>query len=182
MSNSLLHHGLQHARLFCPPLIPGVCSSSYSLSWWSYLTISPSAAPFSFCIQSCPVSKSFPMSQLSHQVAKALELLLQQQSFQWIIRVDFLYDWLVWSPCCLRDPQESSSGPKRLWVSGKQIVGKTLLWKWVAETWLLQLANTGLDSFPVSKSNRFTLWLGKTLLIPLSLCFLICKVEMVEPQ
>ena len=31
-----------------------------------------------------------------HQVAKVLEL--QHQSFQWILRVDFLYNWLVWSP------------------------------------------------------------------------------------
>ena len=31
----------------------------------------------------------------SHQVAKILELQLQQQSFQWIIRVDFLCYWLV---------------------------------------------------------------------------------------
>ena len=25
---------------------------------------------------------------------------LQHQSFQWVVRVDFLQDWLVWSPCC----------------------------------------------------------------------------------
>ena len=29
-------------------------------------------------------------------------------SFQWICRTDFLYDWLVWSPCSSRDYQESS--------------------------------------------------------------------------
>ena len=34
-----------------------------------------------------------------HQVAKVLEHWLQHQSFQWIFRVDFLKDWLVWSPC-----------------------------------------------------------------------------------
>ena len=34
-----------------------------------------------------------------HQVAKSLELQLQHQSFQWIFRADFLWDWLVWSPC-----------------------------------------------------------------------------------
>ena len=28
--------------------------------------------------------------------------------FQWIFRVDFLLDWLVWSPCCPKDSQESS--------------------------------------------------------------------------
>ena len=43
----------------------------------------------------------------SHQVAKVLELQLQHQSFQWIFRTDFLEDWLVWSPCCPRDTEES---------------------------------------------------------------------------
>ena len=43
-----------------------------------------------------------------HQVAKVLVLQLQHQSFQWIFRTDFLLDWLVWSPCCLWDSQESS--------------------------------------------------------------------------
>ena len=48
----------------------------------------------------------------SHQVAKVLELQLQHQSFQWIFRVDFLEDWLVWSPCSPRDSQESSPTPQ----------------------------------------------------------------------
>ena len=30
----------------------GVCSNSCPLSWWCYLTISSSASPFSFCLQS----------------------------------------------------------------------------------------------------------------------------------
>jgi len=37
----------------------------------------------------------------SHQVAKVLEFQLQHQSFQRTFRSDFLYDWLVWSPCSL---------------------------------------------------------------------------------
>ena len=55
--------GLQHASLLCPPLSPRVCSNSYPLSQWCYLTISSSAAPF-FYLQSFPASGSFPMSQL----------------------------------------------------------------------------------------------------------------------
>ena len=55
-------HELYHARLFCPPLSPGVCSDSCPLGWWCYLTISPSAAPFTFCLQYFP--GSFPMSRL----------------------------------------------------------------------------------------------------------------------
>ena len=34
------------------------------------------------------------------------------QSFQWIFRTDFLQDWLVWSPCCPRDSEESSPTPQ----------------------------------------------------------------------
>ena len=47
-----------------------------------------------------------------NQVAKILVLQLWQQSFRWICRVDFLYDWLVWSPCCPRESQEFSPKPQ----------------------------------------------------------------------
>ena len=47
-----------------------------------------------------------------YQVAIVGELQLQHQSFQWIFRVDFLCDWLVWSSCCSRDSQESSPTPQ----------------------------------------------------------------------
>ena len=64
MSNSLWPHGLQHARLPCPPLSPGVCSHSCWLSWWCHPTMSSSVIPFSSYPQSFPASGSFPMSQL----------------------------------------------------------------------------------------------------------------------
>ena len=48
----------------------------------------------------------------SHQVTRILELQLQHQSFRWVFRVDFLFDWLVWSPCCPRDSQESFPAPQ----------------------------------------------------------------------
>ena len=50
VSDSLWPHGLQHARLPCPSLFPGVCSS-----WWLYPTISSSIS-FSFYPQSFPES------------------------------------------------------------------------------------------------------------------------------
>ena len=62
MSNYLWLNGLQHARLLCPPLSPRVCSNSCPLSQGCYLTISSFVVPFSFCLQSSPVSGSFPMS------------------------------------------------------------------------------------------------------------------------
>ena len=41
-----------------------LCSHSYPLSWWCYLTISSSTSSFSFCLQSFPASGSFPTSWL----------------------------------------------------------------------------------------------------------------------
>ena len=38
MSDSLPLHGLQHTRLPCPSLSPGVCSNSCPSSWWCHLT------------------------------------------------------------------------------------------------------------------------------------------------
>ena len=48
MSDSLRPHGLQHARLPCFSLCPGVCSNSCPLSQWCHPTISPSVTPFSW--------------------------------------------------------------------------------------------------------------------------------------
>ena len=48
----------------------------------------------------------------SKQGPKVSELQFQHQSFQWIFRIDFLYDWLVWPPCSPRDSQESSWTPQ----------------------------------------------------------------------
>ena len=62
--STLQPHGLQHARLLCPPLSPWVCFNSCPLSWWYYLTISFSASPFSSCLPSFPTSGSFLMTQL----------------------------------------------------------------------------------------------------------------------
>jgi len=43
VSDSLQPHGLQHSKLPCPSLFPGVSSNSRPLSQWYYLTISSSA-------------------------------------------------------------------------------------------------------------------------------------------
>ena len=64
MSDSLQAHGLQHARLPCPPLSPRVCSSSCPLSWWCHSTISSSTTLFCFHPQSFPASGVFPMNWL----------------------------------------------------------------------------------------------------------------------
>ena len=56
--------GLQHTRLLCPSLSPGVCSNSCPLSRWCHPTISSSVTPFSSWLQSFPASGSLPMSWL----------------------------------------------------------------------------------------------------------------------
>ena len=63
MSDSLQPLGLQHTRLPCFSPSPGVCSNSYSLSWWCHPTISNSATHFS-CPQSFPASRPFSVSWL----------------------------------------------------------------------------------------------------------------------
>ena len=63
MPDYLRPHGLQHARPPCPSLTPGSYSHSCPLSWWCHPTISSSVIPFSSCLQSFPVSGSFPVSQ-----------------------------------------------------------------------------------------------------------------------
>ena len=64
VSDSLLHHGLQHARLSCLSPSPGVCPSSYPLHHWCHPAISSSDALFFFYLQFFPASGTFPMSQL----------------------------------------------------------------------------------------------------------------------
>ena len=110
MSDSLQCHGLQHSRLPCPSLSPRVCSNSCPSSRWCHPTISSSVNPFSSCLQSFPATGSFPVSQLFASGDQIMEFL--HQSFQWVFRVDFLWDWLVWFPWSPRDYQESSLAPQ----------------------------------------------------------------------
>ena len=55
---------MQPARLPCPSPSPRACSNSCPVSQWCHSTILSSVIPFSSCLQSCPASGSFPMSQL----------------------------------------------------------------------------------------------------------------------
>ena len=64
VTNALQPHGLQHTRPPCPSPTPRACSNSCPLSHeWCHPTISSSVTLFSSCPQSCPASRSFPMSQ-----------------------------------------------------------------------------------------------------------------------
>ena len=107
---TLQPHEQQHASLSCPSLSPAVCSNSCSNHW-----IGDAFQPCHLLL--CPSPPSLNLSQYQglfqwvcslNQVAKVLELQLQHQSFQWIFRLDFLYDWLLWYICSPKDSQESS--------------------------------------------------------------------------
>ena len=111
MSYSLWPRGLQHTRIPCP--------STVSLSLLKLMTIESmmSSNHVILCHPlSSPSPHAFNLSQKqglfqwvssSYQGVKVLELQLQHQSLQWIFRIDFLYDWLDWSPCSPRESQES---------------------------------------------------------------------------
>ena len=72
----------------------------------------PLSSPFPPAFYLSEHQSLFQWVSSSHQVAKGLELQLQQQSFQWIFRTDFLQDWLVWAPWSPRDSQESFPVPQ----------------------------------------------------------------------
>ena len=101
VSNSLRPHESQHARPPCPSPITGVHSNSCPSSPWCHPAISSSVIPFSSCPQTLPASKSFPMSQSSHEAAKVLDFQLYNHSFQRNARAD-LQNGLVGSPCSHR--------------------------------------------------------------------------------
>ena len=100
MSNSLQPYGLQHTRLPCPSLSPGVCSNSCSLSWWCHLTISSS------CPRSFPEWGSLPVSwffKSGDQSIGASASVLPMNIQDW---------FLLESLCSPRDSQESFPTPQ----------------------------------------------------------------------
>ena len=112
MSYSLRPHGLQHTRLPCPSPTPRACSNSHPSSQWWHITISSSVIPFSSCLLSFPGSGSFSNESVLHIRWSKYWSFSFSQFFQWIFRTDFLWDWLVGSPCSPRDSQEYSSTPQ----------------------------------------------------------------------
>ena len=96
MSDSLRPHGLQHARLPCPSLSPGVCPNSWPLSQWCHLTISSSVTHF------CSFPQSFPASGFFSNVSVLCIRWPKYWSFSFSINssneyaqlISFRIDWL----------------------------------------------------------------------------------------
>ena len=111
MSHSLQPHVLQHARLFCLHYLQ---EFAQILVHWVSDAIQQSHpqlphSPFAFHVSHHQGHFQWVNStsggQSTGASASALSLL-------WIFRVGFLQDWLVWSPCCPSDSQESSPVPQ----------------------------------------------------------------------
>ena len=108
-SDSLWPHGLQHTRPPYPSRTPRVCSISCPSCRWCHTTNFILCRPL--LLPPSIFSSISVLSRVSSSrwVAKVMELQLEHQSLQWIIRTDFLYDGLVWSPCSPRDLQVFSN-------------------------------------------------------------------------
>ena len=86
MSNSLQFHGLQHIRLLCPSLSPRICSNSCLLSRWWYLTLSSSAAPFSFCLQCFPAATICYLSSWKREEkSQTMLIIVSQRYLFWLL-------------------------------------------------------------------------------------------------
>ena len=90
MSNSLWPHGVQQGWLLGPSLSPWFAQTH--VHW-----VKDAMQPSHSLLASSPLGLNLSQHQglfqgvsSSHQVAKAMELQLQHQFFQWIFRVDFL--------------------------------------------------------------------------------------------
>ena len=94
MYNSLWPHGLQHARLPCPSPTPRASSNICPSSRWCHPTISSSGVPFSSCLQSSPVSGSFPMRQFYIRWLKYWSFSFISPSNEYSGLISFRIDWL----------------------------------------------------------------------------------------
>ena len=99
-SDCLQHHEPQHARPPCPSPAPRVYSNSCPWSRWCHPAISSSVVPFSSCPQSLPASGSFPVSQLFAWGGQSIGVSASASVLP--------MNTQDWTPCSLRDSQESS--------------------------------------------------------------------------
>ena len=123
--HSLWPHRLQHTRLPVLHQLPELAQTHIHCIGDAIQPSHPLSSPSPPAFNLSQHQGLFQWVSSLQQVAKVLELQLQHQSFQWIFRTDFLYDWLVWSPCSLRDSQESSPAPQF-----KSINSAALLSEW----------------------------------------------------
>ena len=79
---------------------------------WLRIHLEMQGTPVQFLAWSFPASGSFPKSQLFVSGGQSIGTSTSASVLQWVFSVDLLYNWLVWSPCCPRDSQESFPAPQ----------------------------------------------------------------------
>ena len=150
MSNSLLLHVLQHARLPCPSPSPGVCSNSCPLSQWCHPTISFSVARFSSRSQSFQHQSLFQWVSSSPQAGKV-------KFVNWV-KFKLVYEEL-----------SKQAVPGQGWGVG---VGGVCVWKII--TWLLRDNRVGIqDLIPSCVILKFGLYLFLLCLVFTAACGLL---------
>ena len=137
VSDSLRPLELQHSRVPCPSPMPEVCSNSCPSSQWCHPTISSSVIPF-FCLQSFPVSGSFPTSQFLTSGSQSIGVSASASDLQMKIQ--------DWSPLALTGLiSVQSKGLSRIFcnttVQKHQFFGHQLcLWSnFHIHTWLMEI-------------------------------------------
>ena len=85
-------YGLQHARLYCPPLSPRVCSGSCPLAWWCYLTNSLSALPFAFNLSQHRVFPSESVLRIRWPKYWSFSFCINASNEYWVL-ISFRIDW-----------------------------------------------------------------------------------------
>ena len=123
LDHTVVVQSLSHVWLFANPWTTALHVSLYFTITWNLLKIMSfkSVMTSNHLILCHPLllPSIFPSirvfsneSALHIRWPQVLKLQLQHQSFQWIFRIDFLKGWLVSSPDCARDFQESSPAPQ----------------------------------------------------------------------
>ena len=111
-SESLLPHGLQHARAPYPSLTPRAYANSCPSCRWCYPTISLSVIPFSSCLQSFPGSGSFQMSQFFASGGQSIGDSTLASVLPMNIQDWFPLGWTGWISLQSKGSQESSATPE----------------------------------------------------------------------
>ena len=158
MSDSLWLHELQHAMLHGPSATPGACSNSCPKSPWCHATISYSVIPFSSCLESCPASGSFPMSQFfvsGSQSIRASASVLPMN----------IQDWFPSGWTGLISLQSKGLARK----SPLQHHGSKPLILWVSACFMVQLSHAYRTTGKIIALTRWT-FVGKVM----SLLFICC--------
>ena len=108
LPDSLQLHGLQHARLPCPSLPPGVCSNSCPFSRWCHPTISSSLTHPLLLPSVFPSISVFSNESALHIRRPKYWSFSISPSNEYPGLISFRIDW----SCSPRDSQESSPAPQ----------------------------------------------------------------------